>query len=70
MSKRMFYPMGILWIWYGYPMVRERKKPDNGTILGLPRFSPAEGEKEWSGNGEGTKGGAWRERVRGWEEGK
>jgi hypothetical protein len=38
--------------------------------LGLPRFSPAEREKEWSRNGEGTMEGEGRERVRGWTEEK
>ncbi len=23
-----FYPMGILWVWYGYPMVSPRKSID------------------------------------------
>ncbi|MBO5618736.1 MAG: hypothetical protein J5902_02000 [Paludibacteraceae bacterium] len=58
----MFYPMGILWIWYGYPMVRERKKHDNGTILGLPQFYPAGRENEWGRNGEGMERGQWEER--------
>ena len=27
------YPMGILWIWYGYPMVLVRNWHEFGTIL-------------------------------------
>ena len=29
-AKSEFYPMGILWVWYGYPMVREGKDQVKG----------------------------------------
>ena len=32
-AKKAKYPMGILWVWYGYPMVRPVCEPNAGPIL-------------------------------------
>ena len=40
MSFLALYPMGILWVWYGYPMVRPRNYPYNEVRYSLCIYFP------------------------------